>query len=668
MQWSDLALRLLLLLAMPFASARAKITLTQARLGNVFFSDETVYIPLTCGGDEVVWVARDFWRNAVKSGSVVPVNGAATIEPKTGKLGYFDLAIEEKINGVTVSTKATSFAVVSRFVSRTSSPFGVMTHFAQFNDPNVMPLIARAAISHIRDEQYWNSIETQPGIFSYPAKFLSYMAAAATNRIKPLTVLNWGNRFYDYNSGEFTFPFSDSGRTGYANYALNVLDRYPGQIEAVEVWNEVNAGTFIKGPATSDKAGYYALALMSLYPAIKAAHPSVKVVAGATVPIAHGFFRSLFQKGAMPYLDAVSIHPYVSANGLSLEVSELRELIKEHNAGREKPIWVTEFSMSTKTPEDQYEQATYTAQMAIQMLSQRVERMYYYLMIDDNKFPYRGLVASATDSRGTYTSRPVYVAYANLIRQLSDARSVGRRSGLSQSTYAFDFQKVDDAVMAIWAVKPVVVRFLAASSLKVINIMGEETLTSPGNSLVTLRVTRDPQYVIGKIDQLVEVDNTLVAESESGYSNTQGANGWHYGYADVPSEKTYKLSNFVPMKWAIFRTDNYRWIGPSTFHFVTESGMHPSKSWAIRRWVSDRSAKVTVSGDIARGSGGDGVDIYIFVDGVEMLRRHILPDEAFHYTLPGVVLTIGSMVDFCVGQGANNSFDTTLFESQIVTE
>ena len=46
----------------------------------------------------------------------------------------------------------------------------------------------------------------------------------------------------------------------------------------VEIWNEVNAGTFIKGPATQDKAYYYAELLKTVYPAIKAARPDVRVV------------------------------------------------------------------------------------------------------------------------------------------------------------------------------------------------------------------------------------------------------------------------------------------------------------------------------------------------------------------------------------------------------
>ena len=228
-------------------------------------------------------------------------------------------------------------------------------------------------------------------------------------------------------------------------------------------------------------------------------------------------------------------------------------------------------------PEDQYEEATYTAQIAIQMLSQRIRRDVLYLMIDDSKFLYRGLVGSATDPRGKYAPRPAYAAYANLIRQLSDATYVGRRTGLSPSTYALDFQRLDGNLTAIWAVRPVGVRIVTSSPLKVVNIMGGETLVSPTNSVVALRATRDPQYLSGQIDRVIECDNTLVAESASGYSKTQGGNDWHYGYADVPAGIAYSQSKFAPMKWAIYRTGNYRWMGTTTFHFITESQMHPAK-------------------------------------------------------------------------------------------
>src|SRR4029077_8650898 len=109
--------------------------------------------------------------------------------------------------------------------------------------------------------QYWASIEPQKGVFAYAAKFTDYMSKAQAALIRPLFPLTWSNQNYDCEAGIFTAPHSDNGRLGYANYALDVLNKYAGQIEAVEVWNEYNAGTFIKGPAAAGKPFYYKLTL-----------------------------------------------------------------------------------------------------------------------------------------------------------------------------------------------------------------------------------------------------------------------------------------------------------------------------------------------------------------------------------------------------------------------
>jgi hypothetical protein len=64
------------------------------------------------------------------------------------------------------------------------------------------------------------------------------------------------------------------------------------------------------------------------------------------------------------------VHPYVSPEVVSLDLSELRKIVPG------KPIWITEFSSSTQ---DINEQARYTTQMVAEMLSQGVVGMFYYL-------------------------------------------------------------------------------------------------------------------------------------------------------------------------------------------------------------------------------------------------------------------------------------------------
>ena len=523
-----------------------------------------------------------------------------------------------------------------------AAAFGVMTHFAQFDNVAAMPLFKQLGATHIRDEQYWNVIEGQPRVFTFPAKFTSYMAAAKSNGLATLIVLDWSNRYYDYSAGDFTFPHTDAGRAAFVRYALEVLMKYP-EIKAVEVWNEVNAGTFIKGPATSDKAGYYALLLKALYPALKAARPDLIVIAGATVPVAHGFFRDLAAKGASPFFDAVSVHPYVSPEVVSLDLSELRKIVPG------KPIWVTEFSSSTQ---DINEQARYTTQMVAEMLSQGVDGMFYYLGIDSGNFANRGLLSSAL------SPRPVYYAYSTAIKQLQGARFVSRWAELHYSIHALKF----DTATVIWSKLPSVVRLSSSGAVTICGMLGEESVGVPQNGKLDLHIDAAPRYLRGPITSIVEVINPVIADAESGYSNTQGRNGWQYGYATVAGE--YNPSLFKQMTWGIYRSDNFRWIGLSSFHFVTESGFHPDSRWAMKRWTSNFSGRVEIACRISRGTGGDGVDAHIFVNGNPLLSRHIAPGASENYVISADIAS-GDVIDFAISQGGNNANDSTVFTATI---
>jgi hypothetical protein len=660
------AILLLVLLALtPTAPAGIHVHLSQP--GNLFLTNEPVQIPLTSDGTEIRWQVIDYFGNAVAEGREPLTNGQVTVRPDIGGVGYFDLLLTEYRDHEATSTLKTSFAVLTPvdIAATADSPFGAMTHFAQHNGPAVMTLLARAGIAHFRDEQYWNHIEIEHAVYSYPEKFTFYMSEAETLSLRPLIVLDWSNRFYDYEEGDFTFPHTDSGRHGFINYALNVLARYNDRIPFVEVWNEVNAGTFIAGPATKDKARYYSLLLKEVYPAIKSSFPSVQVLAGATVPIAHGFFKSLFENGALPYLDALSIHPYGDfIDGVSLEISELRELMKAYNGGEAKPIWATEFSFGSSNEADRYVAASYLAQIACLMLSENVERMYYYLTMDDDLFPFRGLVGPASDDRGGFRPHPALVAYATLIRQLHNA-AFERRFETSPSTYAFSFRRGDEHICVLWSNYPVTVSLASSAPLVITNIMGSSSTRSPVSGSVTLTLGKDAQYVAGPITSVTETTTDLLADSISGYSKIAGQNGWSYGYAELSSDASYDLSAFKEMIWAIWGDDNFRWHREGGYPFAAGSQMHPSDAWAIRRWVSNVDAEVALSGLVSRGEGGDGVEVRIFVDGLEIFRQDVSPGESINYSVPKVKIQVGTTVDFAVNQRDESSFDATTFTSMI---
>lgn len=651
-----------------FASiAHARIRVQSNQLGNVFLTEDKVQIPVTAHGNQIGWKITDYFGNKVAEGRQPLRNKEAIIQPEKIGVGYFDLLLTELRGNDVLSRLQTSFAVLPPVTVSASSPFGVMTHFAQSHDSAIMPLLAKLGLIHFRDEQYWSWLEQEQGVYEYPQKYLEYMAQAAQSGLQPLIDLSFSNPFYDYEEGDFTLPHTKAGRLGYTNYALELLRRYGRQIKCVEIWNEVNAGTFIKGRATEDKPYYYAELLKTVYPAIKKARPDVKVVAGATVPIAHGFFQELFAHDGGSFLDVVSVHAYTSLDNLPLEISQLRELMEQHNRGVIKPIWATEFGESTSSEQERREGASHLARAATLMLSAGVGRMYYYLAMDDKIFPYRGLVGARDDTRGSFRPHPVLVAYATVIRQLHAAVYHSRFS-TSPSTYAFRFQRGNEQLTVLWSNHPVTVSLESSSPLQITDIMGRRMTREPTSGSVELSLGEDVQYVIGPVSRVTDLDNKVIADSISGYSKVAGENGWSYGYAELGSAATYHPSDFQPMTWRIWKTDNYRWIGRGDTPFASGSAMHPSGDWAIRRWVSNIAGTVSLTGLLSRGEGGDGVEVRIFVDGKQIYRQVISPSQSREYSIPNLPVKVGSKVDFTINQGSNSIFDGTTFTSTVTRQ
>ena len=161
-----------------------------------------------------------------------------------------------------------------------------MTHFAQGWDRDIFPLIAEAGIKHIRDEQYWDKVEPEPGRFVFPQAYTTYMAEALSHDIQPLIIMSFANANYD----EGLTPYTDGGREGYARYGKAILDQYGDDIRTLEVWNEYN-GSFAQGPAAEDRAMHYTKMLEQAYLQIKSVRPDVKVLGGAAVHIALPYLR-----------------------------------------------------------------------------------------------------------------------------------------------------------------------------------------------------------------------------------------------------------------------------------------------------------------------------------------------------------------------------------------
>jgi hypothetical protein len=299
------------------------------------------------------------------------------------------------------------------------------------------------------------------------------------------------------------------------------------------------------------------------------------------------------------------------------------------------------------------------------MLSIGIERMYYYLAQDDDNFPVRGLLGRQNDPRGWFRPHPSYAAYATLIRQLGGATFQGRMP-TSLSVYAMRFQKGGEQVISLWSQFPATVALEGSGSVKAVSVVGTPITINPA----AITIGPSPIYLSGNVTSISELVNPVLADSRSGFGKNQGENGWSYGYAELGSADPYFPDAFQHMEWRIWRSDNYRWIVPGgEFPFGGQDSLHPSDgAWAIRRWKSNTTGLVTLTGQLARGGGGDGVGIRIFVDGQEVYSRVLEPDEAAEYSVPNVQVSVGTKIDFAVTAFGTSDYDATIHTSTVLRQ
>lgn len=404
-----------------------------------------------------------------------------------------------QIAGGATSASVNIDAVVGSYAG---SLIGASTHFGQAWSTDLVPLMSQAGLGGGRDEAYWSDIETAPGTYTYPAKVTSYLQAWQSNDLDPLLIADYSNPNYDGGSA----PYDDTGRTAFANYADALVGHFP-QIHNLAVWNEWDLNT--SGPA--DPGSYVAL-LKATYSKVKADHPTTMVVGGGDVDVNQlDWFQSFCAAGGLPYLDAVSIHPYNylgAPEGLGAAIEQVRALIRQYNNGIDKPIWITEDGWPTGTGTgavSEPAQAQYLVRAQLVARAHSVQRFYDYDFMNDGTDPTNtqhnyGLVHNSADALGGYTPKPSYVAYAVAARQLSGATFLGQENP-GNGLYDEVFAAADGSPLrVIWAGSGAntTVTVTSAGPVQVTSLYGLPSTFYPDvNGHVSVVVGTWPTYVSG---------------------------------------------------------------------------------------------------------------------------------------------------------------------------
>ena len=545
-----------------------------------------------------------------------------------------------------------------------------MTHVAHGWDTGFVPLLARAGIGNVRDEHYWKVLERSPGTYEFPPAWVDYMAQLSAAGVRPLLAMTFANQLYD----DGKTPTSAAAREAYGRYGVALAERYPDQVRALEVWNEIN-GNWCDGACPQDRAGTYVGLLDAAWRALKAAAPDVTVVGGSTAGAPLPFWRELADRGVFDRLDVVSVHIYrQEPEGAEREIEDLRALMRER--GVDRPIWVTETGGGGPTPEQRRAAAVWLVKEMTLLRSADVARIYWYLMRDYDSFDGLGLVRAPDSPYGGYAPNPAYVAYATLIRVLGEARQVRREPLQDPRTRVYLFDRGGTEVRVAWSAEgATTLEATADEPLTQIDIMGRARKLASRQGEVTVGLGATPVFLVGPLRQLRERRSDLVlADSRAEFSMSPEGGRWRYGYAvlapgrDYDGRQEFHALQARQNQWGEFWGEPhwpYLLIAPEVMHPATLDGQQVA---VVRRWLSPAAGTVTISGRLGIGaSPGDGTQAMILVDGRKVGAWSLAPGTAEPYSVTAS-LRAGSTVDFVLtpGPGLNDSWDATTFTATVL--
>jgi hypothetical protein len=521
------------------AAPQPSLVIEPTALGNIWSPGEPAQFRITTppGVDKVAWSVADF-HGAVVAHGEQSAPWPSMLAVKLDKVGYFALTV--RAGGAdSTNVQTTSFAIVPNynFAVVDDSPFGICTHFGQGASTQIIPLLVRAGIKEIRDEQYWAGVEKTQGTFIFPGDDQDYLKKLAAAHINPHIGLTYSNPLYDGGNA----PYDDQGFHAYGRYAAQLVAHYRGVVRTVEVWNEWNSPGFCPGPAASTPEAYRGM-LEAAYRAVKDVDPRIQVVGCSTTGLWWGGYAWLHRfvnlPGALTILDAVSTHPYntgLAPEYLAESMAKVNAMINDAG-GPAQPIWITEIgwpvnsdqravadqvyeSLGTRVNDDV--QALYIVRTYAVLLASGAQKVFWYDFMNDGNDPANGehnfgLIRHPGDSRGDYAPKPGYVALATMTRQLTGTQFI-RQEQATPGMRCFLFRRDGQDVRVVWSLEPTVFRIGARGAFTVVDLMGQPRTLAPQNGEALLPVRAgEPFYLLGPVDQVapgltIQVENHTIA-------------------------------------------------------------------------------------------------------------------------------------------------------------
>lgn len=533
---------------------RATVALAPSRL-NIFFPGEDIrtrLVILLSNGEELTapvvrYRVTDFWDNIVASGTeelhrTNPFGGWVEIAPKFqqgGELGWFkislelydgDRAIPLENPALATGEPCVTFAVIPppEAGPHPDSFFGICEHGL---DEGWAEAMRRAGIRWLRTDVSWQEIQGFRGGPVNWSRLDSIVGTAKDHDIEVLPIIDYtpyfaAQKLESVREGDPSRypPCEEDWRA----FVRMLVERYQDKVRCWEVWNEANTGFWLGTPAQ------YAALLRQAYEEIKAADPGATVSIAGTAGVALDWIRDVVSAGAGPYMDVVSLHPYMQPAPpeyllpglLRARTFTETELPPRADGKSGRELWITEMGYHTLGNEraiPERDQAWFLTRAMVQAMAAGVRRFFWYEFADGGVSPY-DQEANFGIVHKDLTPKPAYVAYATMERMLGNGRYSKSLAFDQRWLRAYSFDTPAGNVVVAWSVsRSETVSWPAAGPVTITDIMGRKQRLEPHGGSVELTITESPVYIQGiDLSQMEKQGIALISDDPSAIKPASG--------------------------------------------------------------------------------------------------------------------------------------------------
>jgi len=394
----------------------------------------------------------------------------------------------------------------SKFVASFTIPdgLGYNIHFTD-PQPGEMAMIKASGATTIRMDITWSATEPEKGVYDF-SSYERLTDSLEKYNLKPLYILCYSNKHYD----EGLSPYSEEGRTAFAQWAAAAVTHFKGRGILWEIYNEPNLDMFWTPKTNPEK---FILLALETGRAIRAAALEEIYIGPATSSIDLKFLEQCFKAGLLEYWNAVSVHPYRRAvpESVFTEYAGLRRMIDQYApAGKEIPILAGEWGYSSawENYDDDLQGKTLPRQWMINLAAGVPVSIWYDWHDDgtDTKEPehHFGMTNYAYKSGQVpvYDPKPAYLAAKTFMETFHGFRFNKRIRVEDPDVYVFLFEKGKKVKLAVWTSSKTprtIIIPCVPGSFELVSHLGEKLpdLASTTKEL-SIPVSDAPVYLIPK--------------------------------------------------------------------------------------------------------------------------------------------------------------------------